>query len=79
MYFTEVGDLETVDKLKEEIASLKHKVSKAEERQETVGVKNEELVEQSRTWKEKYERENEQAIKLNFELQEATKELKNHQ
>ena len=68
-----------MDKLKQEIAQLKVTVSKAEERNETADVKNEELVQQSRTWKEKYERENEQAIKLNFELQEATKELKNQQ
>ena len=71
--------METVDKLKQEIAQLKAKVSKAEERNKIADVKNEELVQQSRTWKEKYERENEQAIKLNFELQEATKELKNQQ
>ena len=74
-----MGDLETVDKLKEEIAQLKDKVSKAEERSRTVDAKNEELIEQSRTWKEKYERENEQAIKFNFQLQEVTKEIKNHQ
>ena len=74
-----MGDLETVDKLKDEIAQLRDKVSKTEGRNRTTEVKNEELVEQSKTWKEKYERENEQAIKLRFELQEVTKELKNHQ
>ena len=74
-----MGDLETVDKLKEDISQLKVKVSKAEENNRTNALKNEELIEQSRTWKEKYERENEQAIKLSFELQEVTKELKNHQ
>ena len=74
-----MGDIETVDGLKEEIAQLKVTVSKAEERNKTADDKNEELAQQSRTWKEKYERENEQAIKLNFELQEVTKELKSHQ
>ncbi len=74
-----MGDLETVDKLKDEIAQLKDKVSKTEGRNTATEVKNEELVEQSKTWKEKYERENEQAIKLKFELHEVTKELKNHQ
>ena len=74
-----MGDLETVDKLKEDISQLKVKVSKAEENNRTNTLKNEELLEQSRTWKDKYERENEQAIKLSFELQEVTKELKNHQ
>ena len=77
--FPEVGDLETVDKLKEQIVQLKDKVSKGEERNRRVDVKNEELNQQSRIWKEKYERENEHAIKLNFQLQEVTKELKNHQ
>ncbi|XP_028392352.1 desmoplakin-like [Dendronephthya gigantea] len=75
----ELGDLETVDKLKEEIVLLKDKVSKAEERNRAVDTKNAEFIEQSKTWKEKYERENEQRIRLDFELEEVLKELKNHQ
>ena len=74
-----MGDLETVDRLKDEIISLKDKASKAEEKQKRTEVKNGEVMQQSKAWKEKYERENEQSITLNFELQEVTKELKNQQ
>lgn len=74
-----VDELETVDKLKEQITDLKIKLAHTEEKTTRSDAKCDDLAEQAQAWKEKYERENEIAVKLNFELKEATKELNNQQ